>query len=64
MKIIKIKNCGNKCEYFQIIQLALMHVFECSHPPIQKEGIIRRRLVGDDLKRDFPKWCPLEDYKK
>ena len=63
MKIIKIKNCGRKCEYFVIIRLLLMIFFECSHPIIQV-GNVNKKMTDEDLEKDFPSWCPLEDYKE
>ena len=62
MKIIKLKYCGNKCEYFEIRHLLLSHVFECSNPLVQVDNI-NKRMTDKDLKDTFPSWCPLEDYK-
>ena len=61
MKIIKLYTCNSKCEYLIINRFLLLTTFECSNPLAKKDGF-NRELIGEELKSNFPSWCPLEDY--
>lgn len=47
---VRLKNCGHDCRYRGLTL--------CQHPIMGENG---KQIVIDDVKTDFPDWCPLEE---
>jgi len=65
MKIIEIKYCSNRCEYFNCQYVkGNLYRYRCFNPLARRKNgnfrILNHKML---LRHGLPKWCPLENYK-